>query len=124
MSQNKRNRGRRFWGRGRLDVVHHREDVVLVHAGRELVRMENGKSDALENTRDSLTGINVLFVEAREHTLEVVNLFAVLEQLGEVLARHLRWDRIVGQKQGQGRFLRNVATPLIAYLFYKTRQRV
>jgi len=110
-------------GSGDLDIVNHSEDVVLVDAGRVLVGMENRKADALEHTRDSLARINVLLVEARQNALEIVNLFAVLEELGKVLARHFRWDGIVRQKQGQCRLLRNVATPLIAYLFYKTRQR-
>jgi hypothetical protein len=85
---------------GGLYVIDHCEDAVLVDGRGVLVGMEDVEADALQDTRDALTRIDLVLVEADEHALEVEDLLAVLEQLDEVIAGQLGGQDILGQEEG------------------------
>jgi len=61
--------------------------------------MKNIETDTLQHTRNALTRVDVSFVEADQNTLEIESLFAVFQQLDEMVTRQTGGVGIVGQKK-------------------------
>ena len=63
--------------------------------------MKSTESNAFKNTRNSLTRVDVFFVETDKHTFEVEDFFAMLKKLDKMFARELGRDDVVRQEKSQ-----------------------
>jgi len=85
---------------------------------------EDIEADTVESAGNAVTGVDRVFVEAREHACAVQLVLAVLEEADELLARQERRLLVVRKEQRDRVLLRHVTAPFVANTSNKTQQRI
>jgi hypothetical protein len=104
---------------GALNVINHSKNRSLIDASWEVVGSKNGEANAFKRTRNSLTRVDIGFVEAGQDAFDFQFVLAVLQQIDKVLARKSRREHLRRHKKSQRLLVCHMVTPSLAHVFHQ-----